>query len=59
MGGSDVTRDVQRPAFLLDLVQRRDLGAVLDVLEGAIPRNDLLAVLVVEKVLCAAFSEQA
>ena len=55
----DVARDVQRPAFLLDFVQRRDLGAVLDILESAVPGDDLIAVLMVEKVLRPAFAEQA
>jgi hypothetical protein len=58
-GRQDVARDVERPAFLLDLVQRDDLGAVLDVLEGAVPGDDLLAVLGIEEVLGAAFPEQA
>ena len=36
--------DVERPAFLPDLVQRDHLGALIDVRKGAIPGDDLLDV---------------
>src|SRR5690606_16560274 len=54
----DVPRDVQCPAFLLDFVQRNNLSAVLDVLKGAIPGDDLLAVCGVQEVLRPALSKQ-
>ena len=53
-GREHVARDIQRPAFLLDLVERDDPGPVFDVLEVAVPRDDLVGVLGIEEVLGAA-----
>ena len=58
-GREHVAGDVERPAFLPDLVERHDLGPVLDVSERAVPGDDLPGVLRVEEVLDAAFPEQA
>src|SRR5690606_10392976 len=55
----DVARDVQRPAFLLDLIQRNDLGAILNILECAVPGDNLVTVLMIEKILRPAFAKQA
>ena len=57
-GRQDVAGNIERPAFLLDLVKGGDLGAALDILEGSEPTNNQLAVFGVKKVLGSALSEE-
>ena len=54
----DVAGDVERPAFLLDLVEADDLGAVLDILKNLEPVDNLFGVLGIEEVLGAAIPEE-
>ena len=58
-GRQDVAGDVERPPFVLDLVEADDLGSIFDIFECLEPLDDLFAVFGVEEVLGAAFSEEA
>jgi len=55
LGNEAVSTDILGDAYLL---QRDDLGAVLDILEGTEPPDDLAAVFRIEEVLRPAFTEE-